>query len=102
MRADRIAIKISEKLDVQHIELADESHLHDRGGEQTHLKLIVVSEQFRKLSRVERQRSILSLLDAEFKTGLHALTIRALTPEEWQSGGAKGFESPICVSRQKP
>jgi len=34
------------------------------------------------LSRVARQRSVYALLETEFETGLHALTVRALTPAE--------------------
>ena len=51
------------------------------GGE-THYAVHIVSDQFAGLSRVERQRRIYAALDAEFQSGLHALSLKALTPEE--------------------
>jgi BolA protein len=63
--------------------------------------MLIVSDQFEGLSRVERQRKIYSLLDNEFKNGLHALTIRALTPEEWQSLPTDSFVSPACLGGSK-
>ena len=69
------------------IEVTDESHLHaghagaQPGGE-THYNVVVVASQFDGQSRVNRQRGVYALLDAEFSTGLHALSVRALTPGE--------------------
>jgi len=65
----------------------DESHRHEghagaRPGGETHFRVEVVSEAFRGLSRVERQRRIYGVLDVELKDSVHALAMRALTPEE--------------------
>lgn len=65
----------------------DESHRHAghagaRPGGETHFRVEVVAEAFRGLSRVERQRRIYAVLDAELKDRVHALGLRALTPEE--------------------
>jgi BolA protein len=49
---------------------------------ETHYDVRIVSEQFRGLSRVERQRRIYAALDTEFRNGLHALSLKALTPAE--------------------
>lgn len=58
-------------------------HLGSAGftGE-THYKLKIISNVFNGLSRVERQRKVYDLLSEEFKTGLHALELKTLTPEE--------------------
>jgi BolA protein len=37
----------------------------------------------------------------ELREGLHALTIRALTPAQWQSEGASSFQSPPCLGGSK-
>jgi BolA protein len=68
---------------------------------ETHFKVLVAALEFDGLSRVQRQRRIYDLLNPEFKTGLHALTLRALTPEEYASGHGEGFVSPTCASRVK-
>lgn len=69
------------------LEVVDESHLHAghagwREGGETHFRLDVVSAAFAGKSRVERHRLVNGLLDAAFKRGLHALALRARTPEE--------------------
>lgn len=101
-RFDRIKSQVSEVLNPVHLELVDESSQHSvpRGSE-SHFKLLVVSEQFKDLNRVERQRKVYSLLDGEFKNGLHALSLRALTPEEWQKTQEDEFQSPQCLGGSK-
>lgn len=86
-RAERIQAKIEAALHPSALEVEDESHLHaghagaQPGGE-THYRVTVVSSSFAGESRVARQRSVYALLDEEFSTGLHALSVQALTPEE--------------------
>jgi stress-induced morphogen len=101
-RSKRIEAQVNESLRPVHLELANESSQHSVPADsETHFKLLVVSDQFSGLSRVERQRKIYSLLDSEFKSGLHALTVKAMTPEEWQKNGAGDFISPECLGGSK-
>jgi len=70
-----------------HLEVINESHKHaghagDDGSGQTHFKLIVVSTGFQGLSRVERQKEVNKTLISLFDRGLHALSMRLLSPEE--------------------
>lgn len=48
----------------------------------THYKLFIVSELFDGVSRIDRQRMVMNLLKDEFNSGLHALEIRAYSPNE--------------------
>jgi BolA protein len=71
------------------LELAvrDESALHaghagHRPGGESHFAVKIVSAAFEGVSRVERQRRIHAALDEEFRGGLHALSLKALTPSE--------------------
>lgn len=95
---------MQENLKPLHLVLENESSQHSvPPGSESHFKVLVVSEIFERLSRVARQRLIYSQLDQEFKSGLHALTIRALTAEEWEKQNPEGFVSPGCHgSRAKP
>jgi BolA protein len=54
----------------------------DGGVGETHFSVRLVSAQFEGMSRVERQRRVYAVLDAEFKAGLHALSVIAQTPAE--------------------
>ena len=82
----------------KHWDIQDESHLHaGRAGQESHFKVLVVSAHFAGKSRVNRQREVHQLLEEEFSQGLHALSLRLLTPEEWETQ-KNAFESPKCAS----
>lgn len=51
-------------------------------AKETHFSVEVVSDEFSGMSLVKRHRRIYSLLDDEFKDGLHALQISAKTGAE--------------------
>lgn len=57
-------------------------HAGARPGGQTHYSVAVVSAAFAGQSRVARSRAVHAVLAAEFDTGLHALALRLMTPEE--------------------
>ncbi|MEK9708550.1 MAG: BolA family protein [Alphaproteobacteria bacterium] len=86
-RAERIRAAIEAALAPDALEIEDESHLHAghagaRAEGETHYRVTVVSDAFSGQSRVARQRTVDGLLHLEFEGGLHALSVRALTPEE--------------------
>ena len=86
-RIPRIRAALEQGLDTQDIAIRDDSHLHAghagaRPEGETHLDLFVVSPDFAGQSRVMRQRAVYGLLTTEFEGGLHALSMRALTPDE--------------------
>lgn len=101
-RRDRIEHLIKAAMPVVHLEILDESHQHSGNGQESHLRLILVSDRFSGLSRILRQKTIYQLVDAELKTGLHALTMRIFTPDEWKSqGGVDTSQSPPCFGGSK-
>lgn len=82
---DLIKRLVEEKLAPSSFELINESHKHaghagDDGSGQTHYKLKVASKSFEGLSRIERQRLVLSLLSEAFDKGLHAISLELSTP----------------------
>lgn len=81
-----------------HLELENESDQHaGPPGRESHFKLILVSEEFEGLSRIDRQRKVNQLLKPEFDSGLHALTQRLLSPLEWEkTKSTLNFVSPDC------
>ncbi len=74
------------------LELEDDSarhagHHHEGGmdarpGGESHFNLVVVSAAFAGLGRVQRQRAVNAVLAEELAASVHALSIRALTPDE--------------------
>ena len=84
---DKITEILKAKLNVKSIEIIDESFKHaghnamaKKGG--THLELLIVSDDFAGKTLLQRHRMINDILKVAFQEGLHALTIKALTPQE--------------------
>ena len=57
-------------------------------GDGQHFEAVIVSSEFAGLNRVKRQQRVNAILKARFDTGeLHALSMKTLTPEEWNTNG---------------
>jgi BolA protein len=90
-RVDEIRARLA-ALEPERLEVEDESahhagHAGARPGGETHFRTLVVSRRFAGRSRVERQRMVYAAL-GDLMTGagaIHALAMRTLTPDEWQS-----------------
>jgi stress-induced morphogen len=54
----------------------------DLTGTQDHYQVMIASRAFEGLSRLQQQRHVMNVFDAELKTGeVHALTIKTTTPQ---------------------
>jgi BolA protein len=102
-RKARIEQALSESLQPMHLEVTDESHMHNvPEGAESHFKVLVVSESFGGEKRIGRHRRINALLRGELDGGMHALAIHAWTPEEWfEQGGGATPSSPQCMGGSK-
>jgi len=92
---------VKEKLNQQFlpglIQVDNESHMHNvPAGSESHFKVIVVSEQFKEKSLIQRHRLINHCLAEELKNGIHALAIHAFTENEWSAKQDKDMQSPQC------
>lgn len=71
------------------LELADDSAEHaghaGAAGGGGHFSLLIVSEQFTGLTRLARHRAVLDRVGDLIPYPVHALAIRAYTPEEFPS-----------------
>ena len=98
----RLSEKIRSSLAPSRLELENESHSHSVPvNSETHFRAVIVSDKFFGLSRIARQRLVLDVVALEMKQGVHAFTMRCLTPEEWAAGQAKDFASPACHGGSK-
>jgi BolA protein len=91
---DRIKAKLQAGLTPLSIEVIDESHKHAGhahavmrpgtadGAGGTHFQVKVVSDAFKGKSRIDRHRTINTLLAHELDNGVHALSIDAKAPGE--------------------
>jgi acid stress-induced BolA-like protein IbaG/YrbA len=56
-------------------------------GDGQHFQALIVSDEFRGRSRVQRHQLVYAALGERMREEIHALSMRTLTPEEFASGG---------------
>ena len=67
---------IENGLQCDHIEVA---------GDGRHFEAVIVSPQFRGLSRVRQHQLVYGALGERMREEIHALSMKTLTPEEWRA-----------------
>ena len=84
----KIERKMKEALGAVFVEVIDESWKHaghagaaSGGG---HFILQVISDRFEGISPMDRNRLVFSTLKEEMGKEIHALSIKAATPNEWK------------------
>ena len=93
---------IQAALTPDHLEVIDESHMHNvPKGAQSHFKIVVVSSEFEGMPLVARHRKINALAKPLFAGSLHALALHTMTPQEWQQRGGTFPKSPQCMGGSK-
>lgn len=94
--SDRIRLireRLGQALTLERLEVEDESHLHaGHAGARAgggHYRVLVVSPDFAGRGRLQRHRLVYDAIgDAMRADTIHALSIRALTPDEAAGDGA--------------
>lgn len=91
-----IVEKLSRGLQPSHLEVLNESHMHNVApGSETHFKVVVVSPVFESLGKVKRHQQVYGLLGDELAGPVHALALHTYTEAEW--GAMVGApDSPAC------
>lgn len=86
-RAEQIQSLLEAAFEPTHLRIEDESWKHaghagakEQGG--SHFAVEIVSNRFKGKSRIERHRMVNKAVKALFGPSIHALTIRASSPEE--------------------
>jgi BolA protein len=98
-RQSLIERRLADAFPLQHLEVLNESHNHS-AGQDSHFKVVAVSEAFAGLRAVARHQKVYALVADEMQKGLHALALHLYTPEEWAATGVAP-ESPACRGGSK-
>ncbi len=69
---------IAAGLACEHLEVA---------GDGEHFQALIVSREFEGRNRVQRHQLVYAALGDRMREEIHALSMRTVTPEEWQAGG---------------
>jgi BolA protein len=85
--AEIIANRLTDQLAPSHLEVINDSHRHaghmgDNGTGESHFTVIVESDRFVGLNRIQRQRLVNHALADLLSSRIHALAIRARAPGE--------------------
>ena len=71
--------KLQSEIEIQNIKIEDKSFLHKnhKGNQEGmfHLKLIIKSEELKRLSKIESTKKIYSILNLEMKEHIHSIQI---------------------------
>ena len=99
---ETIEQKISKALSPNHLQVINESHMHNvPPGSESHFKLVVVTDTFSGVPRVRRHQTVNGILKDELAGPIHALSMETLTMEEWERKGGVVRESPDCLGGSK-
>ena len=83
-RIDRIRSRLQEVFAPEHLEIFDDSHLHEghEGAKEGkgHYRVHIVSTHFASARPVERHRMVFQALGEMMETDIHALSVSAQTP----------------------
>ncbi|HED34456.1 MAG TPA: BolA/IbaG family iron-sulfur metabolism protein [Gammaproteobacteria bacterium] len=98
---DDIIKKLQALLAPSHLEVVNESHMHNvPPGSESHFKVVVVSSEFNGKMLVARHRMINGALAEELDGPIHALALHTMTTDEWAEKG-QAPESPPCLGGSK-
>jgi BolA family transcriptional regulator, general stress-responsive regulator len=87
-RIELIQQQLTTALSPTYLELVDESEQHSSHGgakQGGHFNLIIVSEKFAEQPLVQRHRQVYAALADLMQNEVHAISIKAYTPTEYQN-----------------
>lgn len=88
---EKLELKLKAAFSPLFLEVKDDSDRHAghagaRLGGKSHFRIKIVSARFSGLTRLERHQKVYACLEAELKAGIHALSLKTLSPEDEGSG----------------
>jgi stress-induced morphogen len=93
--------KLTAALQPTHLVIANESHMHSGPRDaESHFKVTIVAAAFESLAILARHRTVNAALADELKNGIHALSITARTPHQWEADQTVA-KSPACLGGSK-
>ena len=94
--------KMNSHLMPSHMEVINESHMHNvPPNSETHFKVVVVSDAFEGKRAVARHQMIYKVLAEELEGPVHALALHTFTDSEWSQSGKAAPVSPQCLGGSK-
>lgn len=93
---DLIEATLQDALAPEHLEVINESHMHNvPPGSESHFKIVAAAERFERVSLVQRHRLVNGALKPAIEQGVHAMALHLFSPAEWHARG-QAQDSPRC------
>ncbi|XP_039262813.2 DNA-binding transcriptional regulator BolA-like isoform X1 [Styela clava] len=94
--------KLTETFNPVYLDVVNESFKHNvPKGSETHFKVVVVSDKFSGKRLIDRHRDVNNILSKELEGSVHALSIQAKTPDQWEKSGQTIANTPPCLGGSK-
>ena len=94
--------KLNQELSPKHLEVINESYLHNvEPGSESHIRIVAVSKSFKDLNLVKRHQMIYQHIKNELSGPIHAISLHTFSPEEWIERNEKAQSSPECLGGKK-
>ena len=94
---NQIQTKLNSAFQPDFLDIENESHKHNvPPGSESHFRVTVVSEEFEGMSLIKRHQKINEVLREEMEGPVHALSIRAKTPQQWEDNAGLIKPTPQC------
>ncbi|MEP0354190.1 MAG: BolA/IbaG family iron-sulfur metabolism protein [Paraglaciecola sp.] len=93
-----IETKIAEHFSPQHLEVINESYMHNvPKGSESHFKVVMVSAKFDGERLIKRHRAVNGVLKEQLANDIHALALHTYTADEWEKSFGEFPQSPNCM-----
>ncbi|ALD15400.1 hypothetical protein IX46_02440 [Buchnera aphidicola (Aphis glycines)] len=88
------------KMNIRKIKIYNDSSLHKKNENVlTHLKIIIVSDDFNNKKKVNRHRLIFEKLYEIYKKNIYSITLYTYTAHEWKSKKHKENSPLLCYQK---
>lgn len=97
-----IRTKLTASFQPSYLAVVNESFKHSvPPGSETHFSVTIVSDAFEGQPLIARHRAVNETLKEELASGVHALSILAKTPTQWEASAKKDNSTPNCLGGSK-
>ncbi|WAJ71131.1 BolA family protein [Catenovulum adriaticum] len=83
------------------LDVQNESHMHSGDAQDSHFKVIIVSDEFDGKRLLARHRLVNACLADELAGPVHALAIHTYTQDDWKTAQDQVPLSPNCMGGSK-
>ncbi|ACL30821.1 BolA family transcriptional regulator [Buchnera aphidicola str. APS (Acyrthosiphon pisum)] len=100
MTLEKIKKYLISKINIKFIEIYDDSQFHHYSKKGlTHLRIIIISDDFINQTLINRHRIIFSMLSKMIEKKIYSLTLNTYTLNEWKDKKLKKTSNVKCVKK---